>query len=126
MRKPGDNDFASRRGASLQAKAGQLEAHRAALTAAEPTRLERQEERREIAAARDVRHAERDQAKLEERDRVRAEAVKEQAATDAAAMAAAEASEKALNDRVSRVIEDEASRKAERDRRYASRKSRKQ
>ena len=125
MRKPEDNDFASRRGASVKAKAAQLQAHHAALSAAEPTRLERQEERREIAAAREARHAERDLAKLEERDRVQAEAVKEQAATDAAATAQAEASEKALNDRVSRVIEDEAARKAERDRRYASRKAKK-
>ncbi len=125
MRKPEESDFATRRRAALQAKAAQLEAHRAALTAAEPTRLVRQEERREIAAARDVRQAERDQAKIEERDRVRADAVMEQAATDAAATAEAEASEKALNDLVSQAIEDEASRKAERDRRYASRKSRK-
>ena len=125
MRKPEDNDFASRRGASLKAKAAQLKAHHAALTAAEPTRLERQEERREIAAAREVRHAERDQVKLEERDRVLSDAVKEQVATDEAAKTQAEASEKALNDRVSRVIEDEAARKAERDRRYANRKAKK-
>ncbi|TGD60108.1 hypothetical protein EYC08_21310, partial [Tabrizicola sp. WMC-M-20] len=70
MRKPDDNDFASRRVAAVKAKEAQLEAHRAALAAAEPTRLERQQERRELAAARDLRQEERDQAKLEERERV--------------------------------------------------------
>lgn len=125
MRKPEDNDLASRRGAAVKAKAAQLEAHRAAKTAAEPTRLDRQEERLEIAAARDLRHAERDSAKLEERDRVRDEALKENAATNAVAKAQADAIEQALSDRVSRVIEDEAARKAERDRRYASRKAKK-
>lgn len=125
MRKPGDNDFASRRGAALKAKAAQLEAHRAAVTAAEPTRLERQEERREIAVARDARHAKRDQAKLDERDRVQADAERQQAASDATAKAEAEIHDKALNDRVARVIEDEAARKAERDRRYANRKAKK-
>ena len=125
MRNPKENDFASRRDAAVKAKAAQLEAHRATLAAAEPTRLERQEERREIAVARDLRHAERDQAKLDERDRVRREALKQQEAADADAAAQAEVSEKALNDRVSRVIEDEAARKAERDRRYASRKAKK-
>lgn len=123
MRKPEDNDLVSRRRAAIQAKAAQLETHRAAVAAAEPTRLKRQEERREIAAARDLRHAERDQAKLAVRDRVRGEAVQAQAASDADAKAKADASEKAVNDRVSRVIEDEAARKAERDRRYASRKA---
>ena len=125
MRKPVDNDFASRRVAAVQAKAAQLEAHLAAMKAAEPTRMEREEERREIAVARDLRQAERDQAKLEARDRVRDEALKEKAATEAAAKAEVDASETALNARVSRVIEDEATRKAERDRRYANRKAKK-
>lgn len=126
MRKPGDNDFASCRGAAAQAKAAQLEAHRAAIEAAEPTRLERREERIGITAARDARRAERDQTKRDELERVQAEAAKQEAAAKAAAEAQANASEKALNDRVARVIEDEAARKAERDRRYASRKARKQ
>lgn len=125
MRKPEDNDLAGRRGAAAKAKAALLQAHRAAKEAAEPTRLERQDERLEIAAARDLRRAVRDQAKFEERETVQAGAVKEQAATDAAARAKVEATEKALNDQVSRVVEDEAARKAERDRRYAERKARK-
>lgn len=126
MRNSEENDLASRRGAALEAKAALLKAHRAAREAAEPTRLQRQEERLGIAAARDVRRAARDQAKLDERERVRADAIKEQAIADAALKAKAEASEKALDDRISRVLADEATRKAERDRRYANRKGKKQ
>jgi hypothetical protein len=125
MRKPEDNDFASRRNAAAKAKTALLEAHRAAKQAAEPTRVERQEERIGIAAARDLRRAERDQAKQEEQARVKAEELKEEAEAAAAANADAVARETALNDRVSRVFEDEAVRKALRDRRYADRKSRK-
>jgi len=125
MRKPGDNDLASRRGDATQAKAAQLEARRLALEAAEPTRLAREEERSEVAKARDERRAERERAKQEEVERVRAEAARVQAEADAAAAALANASETALNNRVQRVIEDEAARKAERDRRYASRKAKK-
>ncbi|WRH61602.1 MAG: DUF6481 family protein [Fuscovulum sp.] len=125
MRKPEDNDFASRRNAAAKAKAAQLEAHRAAKEAAESTRVERQEERIGIAAARDLRRAERDQAKQEEQARVKADELREQAEVIAAANAEADARETALNDRVSRVFEDEAVRKAQRDQRYADRKSRK-
>lgn len=125
MRKPEDNDFASRRNAAAKAKTALLEAHRAAKQAAEPTRVERQEERIGIAAARDLRRAERDQAKQEEQARVKAEELKEEAEAAAAANADAVARETALNGRVSRVFEDEAVRKALRDRRYAERKSRK-
>jgi Family of unknown function (DUF6481) len=123
MRNPQHNDLASRRGAAAEAKAAQLKAHQAAKEAAEPTRLDRLEERVEMAAARDARRAERDQAKLEERQRVEAEVMKEQSVKDTVTNVKAEASTKALNDRVSRVVEDEAARKAERDRRYAERKA---
>jgi hypothetical protein len=125
MRKPEDNHFASRRNAAAKAKAAQLEAHRAAKEAAESTRVERQEERIGIAAARDLRRAERDQAKQEEQARVKADKLREQAEVIAAANAEADARETVLNDRVSRVFEDEAVRKAQRDQRYADRKSRK-
>ncbi len=123
MRNPQHNDLASRRSDAAEAKAAQLHAHQAAKDAAEPTRLERLEERLEMAAARDVRRVEREQVKLEELNRVQAEAIKEQAEIIAAASAKAEANVKALNDRVSRVVEDEVARKAERDRRYAERKA---
>lgn len=125
MRKPEDNDLASRRTAAAKAKTALLEAHRAAKQAAEPTRVERQEERIGIAAARNERRAERGQAKQEEHARVKAEELREQAEGVAAANADAVARESALNDRISRVFEDEAVRKAQRDRRYADRKSRK-
>lgn len=111
--------------ARLTETAAQIQAHRAAREAAEPTRIERQEEQREIAAARDTRRARLEQAKLEESDRAQAAAAEHHAATDAAAEAAAKADEQAANDLASQVAEDEAAKKAERDRRYAERKAKK-
>jgi hypothetical protein len=124
MRKPKENDLADRRTAAADAKAALLDAHRVAKAAAEPTRLARQEERLEIATARNERRAERLQAKLDEQERIQADLDRDQAAADAAAEAQAAARDKALDDRVSRVVKDEAARKAERDRRYADRKAR--
>lgn len=121
MRKPGENDLVSRRSDAAKAKAASVQAHSAAKEAAEPTRLERQQERLGIAEARALRRTERDQAKLEEHECVQAEAKEDKAATEAAAKAEGETREKALSDRVARVIEDEAIRKADRDRRYAER-----
>lgn len=123
MRKPEENDLASRRKAAAESKAASLQAHSAAKESGEPTRLAREQERLGVATARRLRQAERDQAKLEERERAQAMARDAQAAMEAAAKAESEANDKALNDRVSRVIADEAGRKAERDRRYAERKA---
>lgn len=125
MRKPEENDLDSRRRAAAEAKTALLQAHRMARKAAEPTRLERQKERLELATARDARRAGRNQAKLAERERIQVEAAKVQAAADVAAKAMAAASKKASDDQVSRVVEDEAARKTERDRRYAERKAKK-
>lgn len=124
MRKPKDDDLGARRSAAADAKAALLQAHRAAREAAEPTRLERQNERLSLSAARDERQAERARIKLEEQERVQAKAVEQQAAADAASRAEAEARAKLENDRASRVVEEKAARKAERDRRYANRKAR--
>ena len=114
LRNTKGNDLADRREAAAKAKAALLEAHRARVEAAEPTRLARQEERLAIAAAREERLAEREKAKraAQEEARIAAEAAERQAAIDAAAKAEVEAREKADN-RISRVIADEAARKAE-------------
>lgn len=121
------NDLSGRRGAAADAKAAQLQAYRATMAAAEPTRLARLEERRAIAAARDARHAERDRLKREAREqeqkRLDDEAAERQAALDAAALAESERRER-VQGLIARVVKDEAARKAERDRRYADRKAR--
>ncbi len=124
MKNPKGDDFADRRGAAADAKAARLKAHRAALDAAEPTRLARQEERVAVAAARDERSAERERTRLEEQESADAEAAA-QAAADAAAKTAAETPAKDQNDRKAEVGDNEAAKKAERDRRYAERKARK-
>ena len=129
MRNAKDNDLSDRRTAAADAKAALLRSYQATKNAAEPTRLARQAERLAVATARGERHQERDRIKLEERaqqkeqERIQAEAAEYQNAANVAARAQAEAREKTDN-LIARVISDEASRKAERDRRYANRKSR--
>ncbi|WOI57970.1 DUF6481 family protein [Palleronia sp. LCG004] len=125
MKNKKENDLADRRKAATESKAALLQAHRAAMEAAEPTRLAREEERLAVAKAREERRAERERVKLEEQERVAAEAARQQAAADAAAGAEARARQKVQDDMISRVVRDEATRKAERDRRYANRKARK-
>ena len=124
MRALKNQDLNDRRSAASDAKAAQLQAYRAAIEAAAPTREARQAERLEIAEARDARRAERERVKLEEQNRIAAEAAEREAAIAAAARAEAEARELANKTRIARVLEDEAARKAERDRRYANRKAR--
>lgn len=124
MRALKNQDLNDRRSAASDAKAAQLQAYRAAIEAAAPTREARQAERLEIAEARDARRAERERVKLEEQNRIAAEAAEREAAIAAAARAEAEARELANKNRIARVFEDEAARKAERDRRYANRKAR--
>ncbi|WP_132524304.1 DUF6481 family protein [Rhizobium sp. BK376] len=124
MKNSRSNDLSDRLGASAQAKAALLQAHRSAKEAAEPTRTERQAERLAVAAARDERRADRERQKIAERTRLEVEAAEHQAAINAAAKAEIDARKAAEEGRISRVIEDEAARKAERDRRYANRKAR--
>ena len=124
MRALKNQDLNDRRSAASDAKAAQLQAYRAAIEAAAPTREARQAERLEIAEARDARRAERERIKLEEQNRIAAEAAEREAAIAAAARAETEARELANKTRIARVLEDEAARKAERDRRYANRKAR--
>ncbi|MFU8882729.1 MAG: DUF6481 family protein [Rhodobacterales bacterium] len=119
-----DNDHASRRSTAADAKAAQLKAHRDAIAAAEPTRLARQQERMALAEAKAERLAERARVKQEEQARLEAAAALEQEQAAAQAEADAKAREEAKKDGISRAIKDEAALKAERDRRYANRKSR--
>ena len=131
MRNPKDNDLADRRTAATDAKAALLRAYHTKKDAAEPTRLTLQAERLAVATARDQRREERDRLKLEElerqqeQERIRAEAAEYQAAANVAARAKIEAQERTDN-LIARVIKDEAERKAERDQRYANRKTRQQ
>lgn len=124
MKNARNNDLSDRRAAAAQAKSALLNAYRAAKTAADPARLERQAERIAIAAAREERRLERERVKRIEAERLTAEAAARQAAIEAAARAEIEAREAAEKNRIARVLEDEAARKAERDRRYANRKAR--
>lgn len=121
------NDLADRRSAAAGAKAALLDAFRARMAVAEPTRLARQEERRAISAARDERQAERDRLKRElqeqEQRRVDAEAAERLAVVEALAQAERERRSR-LDGLIARTLQDEALRKAERDRRYANRKAR--
>ncbi|WP_026784062.1 DUF6481 family protein [Pleomorphomonas koreensis] len=124
MRAVKNQDLNDRRSAASDARAAQLQAYRAAIEAAAPTREAKQAERLAIAEARDARRATRERVKLEEQNRIAAEAAEREAVIAAAARAEAEARELANKTRIARVLEDEAARKAERDRRYANRKAR--
>ncbi len=124
MRNIRNNELTDRRSAAASAKASLLQAYRAAKEAAEPTREARQAERLAIAEARESRRAEREQVKLDKQTRIDAETAEREAAIAAAARADIEVREMADRNRIARVIEDEAARKAERDRRYANRKTR--
>ena len=116
-------ELAERRGTATEAKAALLQAYRAAQKPA-PQREARQQERIQIAEAREARQAAREQAKLEEQARLDAEAQEREAALAKAATAEADAREHAENQRITRVLDDEAMRKAMRDQRYAARKAR--
>ncbi len=124
MRHPGDNSFAERRKTSADAKRELLAKFASAPKLGDPAMQERRAARETIAAAREVRRAERDALKAAENERILIEAAALTAAAEADERAAAEARQLEINDRISRVVADEAARKAERDRRYAARKAR--
>jgi hypothetical protein len=143
MRKQNHDDLAGRQAAASEAKANLLKSHKTAQEAAEPARLARQKERVAAAAARDERQAERTRVKAEERERVRADEALSRSARDDVmgnpthSTADADASsiergraeaepEVARNQAKKRSVstdQEAAMQKAERDRRYANRKS---
>jgi hypothetical protein len=123
------NDFADRRSSAVDAKAALLNAYRAEMNAAEPTRIARQQERVALATARNARRNERDRLKAEALELHQAEErrVAEAAAyLDSANVVARAkiAAEQKTDNMIARVVSDEATRKADRDRRYADRKAR--
>ena len=122
MRTPKKTELSERRSTAMDAKVALLQAYRAAKEAAEPLREAREQERMEIARAREARQAARDQARREEQARLEAET--REAAIAKAATAEADARERAQDQRIARVLDDEAMRKAMRDQRYAARKLR--
>lgn len=124
MRAIKKTELSERRSTSAAAKAALLQAYRAAQKAAEPHRAAREQERIQIAEAREARKTAREQAKREEQARLDAEAREREAAIAKAATAEADAREQAYDKRIARVLDDEAMRKAMRDQRYAARKAR--
>ena len=124
MRTPKKTELSERRSTAMDAKVALLQAYRAAKEAAEPLREAREQERIELARAREARQAARDQAKREEQARLEAETREREAAIAKAATAEADARERAQDQRIARVLDDEAMRKAMRDQRYAARKLR--
>jgi hypothetical protein len=124
LRHVNDNGFAERRKAAAEAKKLLLKKFETAPRADDPEMVAKRLEREAIAAARELRRAEREQLKQEARERQLAEAAAQTEAATAAERQEAEAREAAAKDRIARVIADEAERKAERDRRYAARKAR--
>lgn len=124
MRNIKKTDLSERRSTATEAKAALLHAYLAAQKAAEPHREARQQERIQIAEAREARQAAREQARLDEQARLQAEAQEREAALAAAAAAEAAAREQLHDKRIARVLDDEAMRNAMRDQRYAARKAR--
>ncbi|WP_208247125.1 DUF6481 family protein (plasmid) [Rhizobium sp. T1470] len=124
MRHKSDNGFAERRNSAAEAKKQLLTKFASAPKSTDPAMRERLAAREAIAAARQVRRADREASKKAERERVLMEAAALAAAAKANERAEAEARQAVINDQMSRDVVDEAARKAERDRRYAARKAR--
>ncbi|CDM62056.1 MULTISPECIES: DUF6481 family protein [Rhizobium] len=124
MRHKSDNGFAERRNSAAEAKKQLLTKFASAPKSTDPAMRERLAAREAIAAARQVRRADREASKKAEHERVLMEAAALAAAAKANERAEAEARQAVINDQMSRDVVDEAARKAERDRRYAARKAR--
>jgi hypothetical protein len=118
MKQPKGTGLEERRKAAADAKQQLLDKFKAAPKPDDPQVQAKRAEREALAAARDVRHAERERLKQESAARRTAEAAERK-------VAEAQAREADLKDREERAAAGEAERKAERDRRYAARKARK-
>jgi hypothetical protein len=115
-----DRDFNERRNTAAAARKAALEKFLAQPKPDDPAVLARQEERRKIAEARDIRAAERRAAKEAEAARLAAEA----AARDLALQAELAAQAQRALEAAAREEAIKAERKAARDARYAARKAR--
>lgn len=116
------NDLQDRRANAATAKSGLIDAYRAAQAEDAPRLQALREERAAVAAARALRHAERDALKRAEKETKAAElaAAKVEAARDAEAEAVV-AAQQASDAMISQIVLDHAARKAERDLRYLNR-----
>ena len=115
------NDFRDRAEAAAKARQAAAEKFRNRPTADDPEVQKRIAERQAIAAARDIRMAERQSAKEAELERLK----RDDLVRIAAEAAAAEAARIAAEDRAARDEAIRAERKAARDAKYAARKARK-
>ena len=125
MKPSKDDSFAERRKAAAEAKLHLLKKFQSAPKPDDPEMVAKRGEREAIAAARAERQAERARLKQLEQERLQAEAEARAREAEAQARAEAEAREAEKKNLVARLLADEAARKAERDRRYAARKARK-
>jgi hypothetical protein len=126
-----EKNFAERRDASNDAKRALLEKFKSRPAADDPAVMARQEERKAILAAREIREAEKAKLKQERLAREAAEAeARRKADEEARLLAEAEAAEQAKlreaqeADRIAVQSALEAAQKAKRDARYAARKAR--
>ena len=120
-----EKSLADRMSEAAKAKQAQLERARAKSPANDPGFAARQEERRKVAEAREIRAAEREKEKLaaklrDAEQRIRDEAARLEAEKLEAVRREAEAAERKI-----REAALEIERKAARDARYAARKNRK-
>ena len=115
------NDFRDRAEAAAKARQAAAEKFRSRPGADDPEVQKRIAERQAIAAARDIRMAERHKAREAEQERM----MREDAVRIAAEAAQAEAARIAAEERAVRDEAIRAERKAARDAKYAARKARK-
>jgi hypothetical protein len=120
-----EKSLADRLSEAAKAKQAQLERARAKSPANDPEFAARQEERRKVAEAREIRAAERAKEKLEAKARDAERRVAEEAARIEAEKLEAIRREAEAAERKIREAALEIERKAARDARYAARKNRK-
>ncbi len=120
-----DAEFQERREAAAKAKKAALESFRAKTDPNDPAAIERARVRREIAAAREARAAERVAARLAREQELAEQRARDAALAEQAAREAAEREAREKREMADREVALEAERKAERDARYAARKKRK-
>lgn len=126
-----EKDFNERRNAAVEAKKALLDRFKTRPAADDPAVIARQEERRKILEAREIREKEKERLRQE---RLAREAVERAERERLAEIARKEAEEKARieaeareaeeRERVTRQLAEEAEAKAKRDARYAARKAR--
>lgn len=126
-----EKDFNERRNAAVEAKQALLARFKARPGADDPAVIARQEERKKILEAREIREKEKERQRQERlakeaAERAEAERLAEIARKEAEEKARieAEAREQAERERIAIQLANEAEQKAKRDARYAARKAR--